>query len=159
MSERHRAGPGLCRCRRPGPLAEDPKPAQRSAPDVQSAPAGYVAELREELAPGGLPHPRLKLQALQLRGLVGEQVALLRHRLQYLPSGMRPQGAPAACLSQPMRAHGLAQEMRRLLDASVTTAPDEDEAFLGVGSVPESGCRRRGSPPRRSFVVGRAAEP
>jgi hypothetical protein len=38
------------------PLAEDPKPAQRSAADVQGASTGSVAELREEPPAAGLPH-------------------------------------------------------------------------------------------------------
>jgi hypothetical protein len=67
------------------PLAEDPKPTQRSAADVQGASAGSAVERREELPPGGLPHARLQPQALQLRWLVSQQV-LLRHRPQYLPS-------------------------------------------------------------------------
>src|SRR5215204_2326776 len=58
----------------PDPLAEDPKPAHGSAADVQSAFAGSAVELR------------VQLQALQLRGLVCQQV-LLRHGAQYLPSG------------------------------------------------------------------------
>src|SRR5215208_5676901 len=75
---------------RADPLAEDPKPAHGSAADVQGASAGSAAELREELAPGWLPHERLQPQALQLRGLVGQQVVLLRHRPQYPP--FRPAG-------------------------------------------------------------------
>jgi hypothetical protein len=67
------------------PLAEDPKPTQHSAADVQGASAGSAVERREELPPGGLPHARLQPQALQLRWLVSQQV-LLRHRPQYLPS-------------------------------------------------------------------------
>src|SRR5688572_28864368 len=35
------------------PLAEDPKPAQSSAADVQGAPTGSTADLREEFAPAG----------------------------------------------------------------------------------------------------------
>ena len=42
--------------RRADPLAEDPKPAQGSAADVQGAPAGSAADLRKQLPPGGLPH-------------------------------------------------------------------------------------------------------
>ena len=60
--------------RGPDPLAEDPEPAQGSAADIQSASAESVAELREELAPGRLPHERLQPQALQLRRLAGQQV-------------------------------------------------------------------------------------
>ena len=46
------------------PLAEDPKPAQGSAADVEGAQAGSVADLREESPPTGFPHARLQLQAL-----------------------------------------------------------------------------------------------
>ena len=59
------------------PLAEDPKPAQSSAACVQDSLAGSVADLREKVPPTGFPHARLELQALQLRGLVGEQVLLV----------------------------------------------------------------------------------
>src|SRR3954452_16449897 len=71
------------------PLAEDPEPAQSSAADVKDASAGSATDRRQELPPGGLPDPRLQLEALQLRGLVGQQVILLRHRPKYLPSGLR----------------------------------------------------------------------
>src|SRR5215216_4306662 len=71
------------------PLAEDPKPAHGSAADVEGASSGSVAELREELPAGGLPHARLKLKPLQLRRLVGEQVVLRRHRPEYLRCGLR----------------------------------------------------------------------
>jgi hypothetical protein len=75
------------------PPAEDPKPAQRSAADVKGASARSAVDLREELPPGGLPHARLQLQALQLRGLVGQQVVLLRHCHRSIPPppcGTRP---------------------------------------------------------------------
>src|SRR3954470_73512 len=77
--------------RRAGPRAEGSKPAQRSAADVRGAPARSVAEPREELAPGGLPHLRLQPQALQPRGSLREQVALPRHPLPV--SGRRPASA------------------------------------------------------------------
>src|SRR5215211_6114971 len=50
------------------PLAEDAKPAQGSAADIQGTPARSAANLRKELLPGGFPHLCLQLQALQLRG-------------------------------------------------------------------------------------------
>jgi hypothetical protein len=83
------------------------KPAQRSAADVQSARARSVAEPREELAPSGLPHLRLELQALQLRGLVREQVALPRH--PYAVSDRRPASARL------LRLHGSARSRAQAL--------------------------------------------
>jgi hypothetical protein len=38
------------------PVAEDPKPAQGPAADVQRASTRSVADLREELRPAGLPY-------------------------------------------------------------------------------------------------------
>ena len=58
--------------------AQDPKPAQRSAADVQGAPARSAAAPREELAPGGLPQLGLQLRTPQLRRSLREQVALAR---------------------------------------------------------------------------------
>src|SRR5215216_3635145 len=156
MSERHRAGLVYVGADDPArgadPLAEDPKPAQCSAADVQSAPAGSVAELREELAPGRLPHQRPQLQALQLRGLVGEQVALPRHRLQYLRPACGRKAAPAARRSRPTRAQGLARRRAGSRDRSFTAAPDDEQARrLGVLLLDASGARR--GPPRASADI------
>src|SRR5688572_22011585 len=59
-----------------GPLAKDPKPAHRSAADVEGAAARSGGDLRQGLRAGRLPDARLKLQALQLRRLVGQQIPL-----------------------------------------------------------------------------------
>src|SRR5215213_7207798 len=80
---------------RADPLAEDPKPAQGSAADVQGMHTGSVAELREELPPARFPQARLQLQALQLRGLVGQQVIPI-HPEQYLRSCFGVKGLPTA---------------------------------------------------------------
>src|SRR4029079_9894975 len=48
------------------PLAEDPKPAQGSAADVQRAQARSVGGLRAPVTADGSPQARLQLQALQL---------------------------------------------------------------------------------------------
>ena len=69
---------------RPDPVAEDPKPAECPAAEVDGASAGTVPELPEKLAPAPLPHERLEPQALELRGLAAEQV-LLRHRPRSIP--------------------------------------------------------------------------
>ena len=93
------------------PLAEDSKPAQRSAADVKGASSGAALELREELPASRLPHARLQLQPLQLRGLVCQQVVLRRHRKGSIsasvargnahwpvpPGAGAPAGLPARC--------------------------------------------------------------
>ena len=55
---------------RADPVAEDSKPAQGSATDVQGASAGSLAKLREKLPTAWLPHQRLQPQPPELRGLV-----------------------------------------------------------------------------------------
>ena len=56
------------------PLAQDPQPAQHAATDVEGSPARSSAEAREQVPSGRLPHERLQLQALQLRGLIGQKL-------------------------------------------------------------------------------------
>src|SRR5215217_5675935 len=88
---------------RPDPFAEDPKPAQGSAADIQRAEARSIAELREELPPGRLPDARLQLQALQLRRLVGERVVALRHRHGLSRSLRGQRQAYARAVGEPLR--------------------------------------------------------
>ena len=59
----------------------------RAPQPTSSARAGSVVDLREELPSGGLPDKRLQPEAFQLRRLVAQRV-LLRHRPQYLRSGL-----------------------------------------------------------------------
>ncbi len=60
---------------RSDPAAEQAKPAEDAAGDVEGAVASWADGL-EQPAPAGLPYPRLQLQPLQLRGLTGQKVLI-----------------------------------------------------------------------------------
>jgi hypothetical protein len=56
-----------------GPFAEQSQPPHHAAADVDS-PGAATADLLQEAASGGLPHPRLESEPLQLGHLTGQQV-------------------------------------------------------------------------------------
>jgi hypothetical protein len=59
---------------RSDPLAEQSQPSHHAAPDVDGPGTTTVADLLQEPATAGLPHPRLELEPLELGELTGQQV-------------------------------------------------------------------------------------
>lgn len=77
----------------PTQIAEHPEPSQHTASDVEGPCSTTVTDLVQEQATAWLPHPRLELKALQLRGLAGQQIRTRRaHGTLRFPHDLSPPG-------------------------------------------------------------------
>ncbi len=63
----------------PDPLAQQSQPADRAAADVEDTRSATFADLVEKAATTRLPHARLELKPLQLRGLIRQEVRVRGH--------------------------------------------------------------------------------
>ena len=85
------------------PLAEQSQPAHHPAPDVDGPDTATVADLGQEPAAAGLPHPGLELEPLQLGGLAGQQICRRTHDVSSFhpslgfDSTVQVLGHPAKC--------------------------------------------------------------
>ena len=113
-------------------LAQQSQPADRPATDVEGARSTTVPDLVEEAATTRLPHSRLQLKPLQLRGLICQQVGL-RRQLQ-APS----KTASQADTKRDALARGLLREPTRGVCAGTPAAPRASSTRPPLARAPRS---------------------